>query len=144
FKEVVEHVSASMREAHKWQEFFSLEQSFPIAFEYYDVPQPVVAGKTRFVFVKQASCADRFKIKLSCAKSAGQLVLSFVYDASLFHAEDIERLSDQFRTLVQSMLQNPGGPAGGFDIVSGLEHERLLTDFSTTASTKPRNTTIHQ
>src|SRR5262249_5438844 len=68
FERLVGHASESMREAHKWQEFFGPEQSFPIAFEYHEVPRPILAANTRFAFIKQDSCADRFKIKLTCAK----------------------------------------------------------------------------
>src|SRR5262249_51364690 len=111
-QQVAKHVSESLRDAHKWQEFFDPAKSFPSAFEYVVAPDPIIVGKTQFTFVKHYSCMDRFKIKLSCTKSANDLVIAFDYDAAFYRAEDIEQLSEEFRALIDSVFQNPRALAG--------------------------------
>jgi amino acid adenylation domain-containing protein len=143
FQQAAKRAFEALREAHKWQEFFDPAQSFSIGFEYIETPDPIVAGNIRFRFVKQHSCADRFKIKLSCAKAADELVLAFDFDASLCNANDIERLSDQFRTLLDSLIQTPRALAAQLDIVNERERGRLLA-FSNTSTTARPSTTIHR
>jgi hypothetical protein len=133
FARATKNASDSMRDAHKWQEFFDAGRSIPIAFEYDEVPEPIVVGNTRYTFLEQTSCVDRFKVKLCCAKAARQLRITFRYDAALVGTDDIERLADRFQTLITSIIRTPQALAGELDIVGEGEQRRLLKEFTGSA-----------
>jgi amino acid adenylation domain-containing protein len=142
FSEVLERTTGSAREAVEWQEYFNFEQLpgldceiepcrfFPVSFEFQDEEANRTEGGTIFSIQKQHSCFDRFKLKLSCAQRGGLLVAELHYDSSFFRAEDVDRLAQEFRTLLESVCANPESPIADLDIVSPNEQRQLLVEFN--------------
>ena len=133
FSEVLERTDESAREAVEWQEYFSFEQLprldaeieprgfFPVAFEFQDAEANYTEGDTIFSIQKQYSCFDRFKLKLSCVQRGELLVAELHYDSSFLCSEDVDRLAQEFRTLLESVCANPESPIADLDIVSPNE-----------------------
>jgi len=156
FSEVLERTNGSAREAVEWQEYFDFEQLprldaeiepcrfFPVAFEFQDAEAKHTEGDTIFSIQKQYSCFDRFKLKLSCVQRGGLLVAELNYDSSFFCAEDVDRLAQEFRTLLESVCANPESPIAALDIVSPNEQRRLLVEFNDRQTDYPESKCIHQ
>jgi len=156
FSEVLERTSGSAREAVEWQEYFDFEQLprldgeidpcrfFPVAFEFQDAEANHTEGDTIFSIQQQYSCFDRFKLKLSCVQRGGLLAAELHYDSSFFCAEDVDRLAQEFRTLLESVCANPESPIADLDIVSPYEQRRMLAEFNDRRTDYPESKCIHE
>jgi amino acid adenylation domain-containing protein len=155
FSEVLERTDGSAREAVEWQEYFGCEQLprldakiepsrfFPVAFEFQDAEANYTEAGTTFSIQKQYSCFDRFKLKLCCVQRGGLVVAELHYDSSFFCAEDVDRLAQEFRTLLESVCTNPESPIADLDIVSPNEHRQLLVEFNEPRTEYPEGKCIH-
>ncbi len=156
FREVLERTDGSAREAVEWQEYFSLEQLprlngeiepdlfFPVAFEFQDADANYAQGDTKFSIQKQYSCFDRFRLKLSCVQRGELLVAELHYDSSRLRAEDVDRIAQEFTTLLESVCANPESPIADLDIVSSSERRQLLIEFNDTRTDCPEGRCIHE
>ena len=156
FSEVLERTNGSAREAVEWQEYFNLEELprlnseiepcrfFPVAFEFPNAETNYTEGDTKFSIQKQYSCFDRFKLKLSCVQRGGLLVTELHYDSSFFCAEDVERLAQEFRTLLKSVCADPESPIADLDIVSRNEQRQLLVEFNDRRTDYCESKCIHE
>ena len=156
FSEVLERTNGSAREAVEWQEYFDLEQLprwdaeiepcrfFPVAFEFQNAETNFTESDATFSIQKQYSCFDRFKLKLSCVKRGGLLVTELHYDSSLFCAEDVNRVAQEFRTLLESVCANPESPIADLDIVSSNERRQLLVEFNDRRTDYAESKCIHE
>jgi amino acid adenylation domain-containing protein len=156
FSEALKQTDGSAREAIEWQEYFSFEhlprlnteiepdRFFPVAFELQDAGANYAQGGTKFSIQKQYSCFDRFRLKLSCVQRGELLVADFHYDSSLFCAEDVDRMAQEFWTLLESVCANPESPIADLEIVSPDEQRRLLIEFNDTRTDCPEGKCIHE
>jgi len=156
FSEVLERTDGSAREAVELQEYFSFERLprlnaeiepggfFPVAFEFQDADANYAQGDTKFSIQKQYSCFDRFRLKLSCVQRGELLVAELHYDSSLLRAEDVDRIAQEFRTLLESACANPESPIADLEIVSPDEQRRLLIEFNDTRTDSPEGKCIHE
>jgi amino acid adenylation domain-containing protein len=156
FAEVAEQIRTAMDEAAKWQESFSWDligtagftgataEYFPFAFEYQDLPAPRSVAGLKFSIYKQYACTDRFAVKLSCLGSNQSLSTEFHYDATLFNAEDIERLAGQFHKLLQSICRQPEVSLSEFEILSDAERRQVLVEFNQTPAHELDGHLIHR
>ena len=156
FTEVLERTNGSAREAVEWQEYFDFEQLpqldaeigsyrfFPVAFEFLDEEANHTEGGTIFSIQKQYNCFDRFKLKLSCVQRGGLLVAELHYDSSVFCAEDVDRLAQEFQTLLESVCANPESPIADLDIVSPYEQHQLVVEFNDRRTEYPESKCIHE
>ena len=117
---------------------------FPVAFEFQDAEANYTEGDTKFSIQKQYSCFDRFKLKLSCVRRGELLVAELHYDSSFFCAEDVDRLAQEFRTLLESVCANPESPIADLDIVSPNERRQLLVEFNDTRTDYSESKCIHE
>ena len=155
FSEVLERNNGSVREALEWQEYFSFEHLprldadfeppgfYPLVFEFQDAEKNYTEGNTIFSIQKQYTCFDRFKLKLFCQRRGSLLVAELHYDSSLFCGEDVNRLAQEFRTLIESVCTNPESPITDLDIVSPDERRQLLIEFNDTRTDYPEGKCIH-
>jgi amino acid adenylation domain-containing protein len=156
FVELLERTDGSTREALEWQEYFSFEKLprlaaeieprrfFPVAFEFQDAEANYTGGDAIFSIQKQYSCFDRFRLKLSCIQRENHLFTELHYDSSLLCAEDVDRLAQEFQTLLESLCANPESRIADLDIVSHNEHRQLLIEFNYTRTDYPENKCIHE
>ncbi len=88
-------------------------------------------------------CA-KFDLSLAVQPVQGELKLSLEYNTSLFRAETAERMLRGYETLLKSILQNPGGRLGDFQIVDGPERALLLETWTDTSIALDRSQSLHQ
>ncbi len=156
FSEVLERTNGSAREAVEWQEYFDLGQLprwdreidacrfFPVAFEFQNAETNCTESDATFSIQKQYSCSDRFKLKLSCVQRGGLLVTELHYDSSLFCAEDVNRVAQEFRTLLESVCANPESPIVDLDILSRDERRQLVVEFNDRRTDYAESKCIHE
>ncbi|HVB55147.1 MAG TPA: amino acid adenylation domain-containing protein [Candidatus Acidoferrales bacterium] len=156
FSEVLERTNESVREAVECQEYFSFEELprlnaetepcryFPLAFEFQDAQPTYIEGGPIFVPQKQYSCFDRFKLKLACVRQGSLVAAEFHYDSSVFCGEDVNRLAQEFETVIESVCANPESPITALDIVSPDERRQLLIEFNDTRTDYPQSRCIHE
>jgi len=156
FSELLKPVKESAREALEWQEYFAwnpiagsnatdeVAPFFPVVFEFNEQPVQYSAGDVTFAIQRQNACTERFTLKLSCVQRADLLSLEIHYDCNVFREEDIERLVEQLRTLVESAANAPEASVGELEILSATERQRLLVEFNETEADYPGKKSIHQ
>ncbi len=156
FSDLLERVDEAMGDAYKWQEYFTSEQiegpsnnteglSFPsFCFESLNVLQKYLADDVSFTIQKWHACTHRFKIKLLCIPSDDSLRAELLYDANLFSAKDIGRLSGYFSTLLENALQRPETEIGRLELLNKAERQQILSEFNDTKRSYSKDKCIHQ
>jgi amino acid adenylation domain-containing protein len=156
FSEVLQRVDEAVREAYDWQECFDWEQIsettaqvpdsffFPFCFEFNEQKSEIAPTGVSFSICQQSACIDRFKVKLSCVDQNNSLILQFHYDFHLYETEYIERLAEQFYTLLESVIKRTDAPISELEILSDRERHQLLVEFNNTTTNYPKDRCIHQ
>ena len=156
FSQILEQAGNSAHDVLQWQEYFSWDQfagsstdiespAFCSAsFEFEEEQAKYCVGDLTFSIQKQHACADRFKVKLFCARKGDLLITELHYDSNLFRAQDVERLARQFQTLLKGVTNNPEASIGELEILSGSERQQLLIEFNATQAGYPRDKCLHQ
>jgi amino acid adenylation domain-containing protein len=135
------------QEAEQWQEYFSWGDDlafFPVTFEFERNYPLENTNSISWEISRTYTCCDRFKIKLACQQKDDDLNLSFYYDANLFERNDIQRLAEQFNTVVSSFLNNPEQKIANLEILSESEKQQILIDFNQTNTDFDSFQTIQQ
>jgi amino acid adenylation domain-containing protein/FkbM family methyltransferase len=140
FNQLVQQIKDTTIAASEWQECFSWEtiQSnetdfIPFTFTFEErCPEYSSGGLTFSVPLQQAS-VERYKVNLSAIGGAGSLQTDFYYDATLINESDINRLAEQFHTLLQSVVQNPEAEVESLEIVGETERRYLIEELNDTA-----------
>ncbi|WP_086691624.1 amino acid adenylation domain-containing protein [Nostoc sp. T09] len=145
---------------YKYQEYFNWEQIagniptglryFPVCFEFEEQAEKYVASDVSFSIYQQYTCIKRFKIKLVCLHRNQTITAAFHYDSNLFCPEDIQRLAEQFQTLLASAIAeggaspiaNANAPISQLDILSNNE-KQLINKVNKTKQEYPQKC-IHQ
>ncbi len=146
FSEVVSQVDKILRDVSDRQEYFTPEKavdaaSLPIAFQF-DAPWPKCeTTEAAFSVYKQYTCGDRFTVKLRCFDTGDSLGAEFHYDPDKVVAQDIERLAQQFHTLLTAAVDHPQSRIDELKILSDLEHERLIVEWNATRRDYPKEET---
>jgi|GEM_PF-937530 len=155
FSQVISKINEARREAEGWQEYFTAEQEteagldgeqesfFSYGFEYHEWPAPHAAAGVTFSLHTQYVCFDRFKIKLTCTRRGNSLTAELLYDRDLFLSTDIERLGEQFKTLLKSSSEKPGVAIRELEVVGNLERQ-LLVEWNDTDAAYPRTACVHE
>jgi amino acid adenylation domain-containing protein len=158
FTDVWARVGDAMREAANWQEYFYRAEgadgesdgagdaatAFPAAFEFVEWPEAVRAGGVRFSVRHLSACADDFKLKLSCTRRGGSLVAELHYDAARFERAGVERLAEQFASLLASAAAQPALAVGELEILGASERRLLLNEWNETQAEYPRETPVQK
>ncbi|YAF98100.1 MAG: amino acid adenylation domain-containing protein [Nodularia sp. CChRGM 3473] len=149
FKEILSQTSETLRNHNQYQEYFIGEKEtetttkLPISFEFEEHPSNYYSNGVSFSLYQQYVCFDRFKIKLSCIRTATSLCAKFYYDTNLFVQADIARLAEQFLTLVASVANNIESTVSELEILSDRQQQQLLIDFNQTHINYPKYKCIH-
>jgi amino acid adenylation domain-containing protein len=142
-------------ELYKWQDCFAWEYLaagaesdlaacfIPACFEWTEQIENCHAEGLSFSIYKQYVCHDRFELKLSCFEREAELVAELHYDAGLFDTEEVERLGQQFLTILADAVSRPDVAVGNLKILSDRERHRLLEEFNQTATLYSADTCIH-
>jgi amino acid adenylation domain-containing protein/non-ribosomal peptide synthase protein (TIGR01720 family) len=146
FNDLLVQVAETIEEISEWQESFSWEKSvesgnsleqlfFPFCFDFESLSAKHFAGDVYFSIYQQYTCVDKFQVKLTCVSRNDSIAAEFHYDANVLALEDIQRLANQFETLLTSVVKNPGGAIATFDIISPIERQQLLAEFNNSQTT---------
>jgi len=156
FTGLLKQIDEAAREAFEWQEYFgwnSIAEAnaaveavpfFPVSYEFNQQPVRYCAGGVTFAIQSQRACTDRFALKLSCVQQADLLSIEVQYDGGVFRVENMKRLLEQCKTLLESAISTPEASIGELEILSGAERERLLDEFNDTAADYPIDKCIHK
>jgi amino acid adenylation domain-containing protein len=133
-------VREAMDAAGEWQECFTWsdvvdrdeEPFFPYCFSFTRHLPPFSAGGLTFTVAESFTCVDRFKLKLSCRQEDNRLLLEFHYDRNFFAKDDVQRLAQQYETLLREAVTHPETPAEELDVLGHDERKFLLHDFNKT------------
>ena len=149
-------VDEAARQASEWQECFIREQFklttaasgetsyFPFCFDYEEQPAIYQAGDVVFSIFKQVACIDRFDLKLSCVRRGDSLIAEFHFDPSHFRQRDVERLVEQFQTLLESAVENMRASISELNMLSRVERHTLLVEFNNTQRDYQRESCLHE
>ena len=154
FSEILSQVDQNMRDAYERQEYFTWDQTpdagvtnrglafFPISFEMEQEASEVRAGAVSLSILEQYSCLDRFKVKLSCRLEGEEVVASFHYDGSLYEEEDMARLAEQYRMVVEGAAGDAEREAERIEIVSREEELEIVEGMNRTRKEYGRSESI--
>ena len=155
FAELLRQLDESKHELYKWQDCFAWEYIaggtdndlaawfIPACFEWSEQAENCHAAGLSFSIYKQYVCHDRFELKLSCFERRAELVAELHYDRGLFDTEEVERLADQFLTILADAVSRPDVAIRDLKILSDRERHRLLEEFNQTAAVFPADTGVH-
>jgi amino acid adenylation domain-containing protein len=156
FNDVLKRADESAREAVEWQEYFDIEQLpppegeikrsplFPITFELRDEATSHTGSDATFLVRKEYCCFEQFALKLLCIRKGDQLALELQYDSGTFRTEDVCRLAQEFRTLLESSCANPESRIAELEYVSPVERRQLLVEFNDTRTERTEGYCIHE
>ncbi|MEH2355880.1 amino acid adenylation domain-containing protein [Nostoc sp.] len=102
-----------------------------------------MAGLTISSLPTQSAVA-KFDLTLSLQNTATGLVGVWEYNADLFDASTIERMSGHFQTLLQGIVANPEQQIAQLPLLTQVEQHQLLVDWNSTQVDYPQDKCIHQ
>jgi amino acid adenylation domain-containing protein len=88
--------------------------------------------------------AAQFDLTLAAAEIEDRLELALEYNVDLVDAATIDRLLDHFRTLLESIVDEPESPIASLKLVSAAERELLLSTWATHPAAPPSAETVTQ
>jgi amino acid adenylation domain-containing protein len=90
------------------------------------------------------STVAKFDLTLSFQNTASGLVGMWQYNADLFDAATIERMSWHFVTLLEGIIDNPKEQISQLPLLSEVEQQQLLVEWNDTGADYPFDKCIHQ
>lgn len=148
FQQVLEVAVKTLDNSAEWQDYFVPEPveknnnlAFPIGFEFEEFPEKSLVADVSFSLEKLQSCIEPFKVKLTCTQK-DSLTTEFYYDINYFSADTIQRLANQFQTLLNSVVENPDALISQLKILSHNDYQQLL-EFNQTDVDYPEAKCIH-
>lgn len=146
FSEVLSQISEQIRQADKYQEYFTISDGADssISFDFEELPKEYHTSEVSLSLYKHYVCLDCCKLKLTCLHKQESLVAQFHYNDNIYTDETIQRLAEQFQTLVDSAATNPETAVGKLEILTVIERHQLLVEFNNTQISYPQDKCIHQ
>jgi amino acid adenylation domain-containing protein/non-ribosomal peptide synthase protein (TIGR01720 family) len=147
FAELLQQTSAQLREAQRWQEYFTWQPSassdnltpsfFSFCFEARRHFQTYYANDLAFSIYKNEVFTDRFKIKFLWEESEEGFSPSLQFDAGLFLRDDVRRLGDQLQSLIEDASSRPETAIGDLELLSDAERQLVVVEFNDTEQSYP-------
>ncbi|MBE8967603.1 non-ribosomal peptide synthase/polyketide synthase, partial [Nostocales cyanobacterium LEGE 12452] len=127
------------------QRYLSHTPLFQVMFVLQNAPisQLELAGLTISSLPAQSATA-KFDLTLSIQNSATGLVGVWQYNADLFDAGTIERMSGHFQTLLEGIVANPQKQISQLPLLTEVEQQQLLVEWNNTQIKYPFDKCIHQ
>jgi amino acid adenylation domain-containing protein len=153
FRELLERVERARAGASDWQESFLADslldpsmagRGAPVVFELLDPPAAGRLGGAAFSVRDWIACLERFKMKLSCMRTGGELRGEIQFDPRLFREADVARLADRFAEFLQSVLERPGMRLAELEVVDPGEMRERLEACNRTEAAFPADRCLHQ
>jgi amino acid adenylation domain-containing protein len=147
FNEIWQQIKIKVAEALNYEEYFLLEKEaeyLPFTFEFEPQSPGYDASGVQFSIDRQAVYTDKYKIKLSGYYKNNSLCLKIDYDANLFSIKNIQQLSKQFCTLLESAIAFPNVAVSQLEILDKTEKQKLLKEFNNNQVDYNHHQCIHQ
>ncbi|HUS13354.1 MAG TPA: amino acid adenylation domain-containing protein, partial [Pyrinomonadaceae bacterium] len=148
FEEHLRKVSAALKEADEWEEYFdpgpSARTLDSVAFDFEERQSRYVAGSVSFSQVKQYVCLSPFKLKLSCVHSGESISAELHYNRQAFDRTTVTEIAAYFQRFLSGVLQDSEVDLRAIEILGEDERRKLLVAFNQTAAELPVGKCIHQ
>jgi amino acid adenylation domain-containing protein len=156
FRDVLEQVGGSYREACQWQDAFSWEniarQSgeasdpafIPVCFEFEEQANPQAVAGVTFSLIDHQSCIDRFEVKLRAVQRGSGLRIELHYDTELFSEDEMDRLGERFATVVSAAAGCPDATVGHLEVIGHAERRKVLFDLNPAGAQEFSRSTVHR
>ena len=146
FAEVLKQIEGRWRDAYSFQEYLSSETAAEplVNFAYEERAARFRSGGVWFSLLRQEVCTERFKVRLTCARTGDRLGGEIHFDPHHLPAAEIARLAAQFQTLLKAALANPATLIGELEILNDAERRQLLHDFNDTRAEFRHDVCVHQ
>lgn len=155
FRDIVIRVQDAAHALYEWEEFFSWEYLepfvenhdrpafFPICYDFTEQPAPLSAANVSFSLLQHTVYIDRFKVRLACVQQGDALNVTFDYNAHDYRAEAIQRLAEQFQTLLADAVRRPDAAFRELEMLSETQRQQVLVEFNQTRADVPADRCIH-
>ena len=153
FAALLTKLSEAIRESYKLHEYYFDDESaankqapgeYPIAFEHWDGTWSHTQAGTTFTPLKQYSCIDRFKIKLSLFQSRESLSVDLQYDSNVYDRQTAEQMAGWLKRLIESAVSDPETAINKLDILDDIERHRLIVELNDTGRADVKEKCIHE
>ena len=138
FNDVVQQIKQATAEASEWQECFAWDtitsktDFFPFTFTFEELFPEYSSNGLTFSIPLQHACLERYKVNLTCLAAVDSLQTDFYYDAKLINEPDVNRLAEQFHTLLSGVVQNPEAEVMSLEIVGATERRYVIQELNDT------------
>jgi amino acid adenylation domain-containing protein/non-ribosomal peptide synthase protein (TIGR01720 family) len=140
FERLLQQTSEQEHEARRWQEYFTWDvpasdvtsRFFPFCFEFRKHAKTYGASGLEFSVYEIEACIDRFKIKFVFEDREDRFSASLQFDESLFLIDDVRRLADQLKSLIDDASSKPGAALGDLELLSEAERQLVVAGFNDT------------
>ncbi|MEJ2406195.1 MAG: amino acid adenylation domain-containing protein [Candidatus Thiodiazotropha sp.] len=140
-----EYSHSPLVDIQQWSEIPSRQPLFEslVVFENYPLDIALENCGTN-VTISDIDSFERTNYPLTLVVIPGEeLSLTFSYDTDRFNSSDIIRMSDHFRTLLQSMCRDPEQRLRNMSALSEREKQEILTEWNDTITKHSHHTYIH-
>jgi amino acid adenylation domain-containing protein/non-ribosomal peptide synthase protein (TIGR01720 family) len=151
FEKLLHQTSEQQREAGRWQEYFTWDHSdnaasrfFPFCFEFLDHAKMYDASGLEFSVYDTEACIDRFKIKFVFEDRGDRFTASLQFDTSLFLIDDVRRLADQLKSLIDDASSRPEAGLGDLELLSDAERQLVVVGLNDTKRPYSNQQTVHE
>lgn len=156
FSELMKRAQQAEEQNYLWQDAFNWgdvartnepDDSEPycaVSYEFQREPLGQAAAQANWSISLPYDCGDRFELKLAVVESEDALRAELFYDSHYYEVEQVKKLCEQFKRLVQNAAASPEALTGNLEILSRSERHQLLVDLNNTVATYDINHTIHQ
>ncbi|MEM9512607.1 MAG: AMP-binding protein, partial [Cyanobacteria bacterium P01_E01_bin.48] len=149
FTEVLERSHRKASEAREYQDGFdyiadeNAGDADAIGFEWADAPRTLQAGANTIALEHQRVYSQRLKLALVCYQRDRDIALEFHYDTQRLLLSDIQRLKQQFLTLLNNALAHPDRPIDLLEILDDRDRHYLLQELNATEQEFAASEGIH-
>ncbi len=146
FEKLLQQTTDQQREARRWQEYYASDNAsfFPFCFEFLDYAKTYRASGLEFTVYETNACIDRFKIKFVFADCGDRFSASLQFDPSLFSVDDVRRLADQLKTLIEDASSRPEAALSDLELLSESERQFVVVGLNDTARAYSNQQTVHE
>ncbi|MDY7013651.1 MAG: amino acid adenylation domain-containing protein [Cyanobacteriota bacterium] len=146
FEEALEQVALARSEALEWQDYCEtgIAPSDSIGFEFCSRPPATIAADVTFTIEEVWVASDRSKLKLTGIETETGLELVFDYNTASFDATAIERLAEEFQTLLASLVRQPDCTIAQLPLVGDRERHYLCVELNQTQRDFPQPAALHR